>query len=242
MRKPVVGYEGLYEVDELGNIYSLDRVFRVNERRRNYDVHKKGRMLKATKRCRSYMCVGLTKDGKTTTHSVHRIVAQAFIPNPNNLPFVNHKDENPSNNSIENLEWCTAKYNNTYGTKIQRWKEKTIGTHRSKATKDKLRKANIQAFHEKQKRHIEEINSLLLLHNRGKIKTFADMSVFREKVLGILKTRQMTQRDLARKIGVSDQDISKYLHGRLTLNPSIVVAVINALDVSCDYVMGFQDR
>lgn len=51
---------------------------------------------------------------------VHRLIAETFIPNPNNLPQVNHKDENPSNNCVNNLEWCTPKYNSNYGTKLQR--------------------------------------------------------------------------------------------------------------------------
>ena len=51
---------------------------------------------------------------------VHRVVADAFIPNPNNYPCINHKDENPANNKVENLEWCTYKYNNNYGTFAER--------------------------------------------------------------------------------------------------------------------------
>ena len=57
---------------------------------------------------------------------VHRLVAQAFIPNPNNLPCVNHKDENPGNNDFRNLEWCTYKYNSNYGTNPSRHSKKIL--------------------------------------------------------------------------------------------------------------------
>ena len=67
-----------------------------------------------------YMKVGFTINGNMKRCSVHRLVATAFIPNPNNLPIVNHKDENPKNNSINNLEWCDAKYNVNYGTRNER--------------------------------------------------------------------------------------------------------------------------
>lgn len=64
-----------------------------------------------------YKCVTLNMDGKYKLMSVHRLVAQAFIPNPNNYPEVNHKDENPENNTASNLEWCDRTYNNNYGTR-----------------------------------------------------------------------------------------------------------------------------
>ena len=62
------------------------------------------------------MIVRLCKDGCQKTSGVHRLVAQAFIPNPDNLPVINHKDENKLNNNVDNLEWCTMEYNNKYGT------------------------------------------------------------------------------------------------------------------------------
>lgn len=67
-----------------------------------------------------YFYISINIQGKPRTIGVHRLVAMAFIPNPENLPFVNHKDENPQNNNVDNLEWCTHQYNITYGTAIQR--------------------------------------------------------------------------------------------------------------------------
>lgn len=65
-------------------------------------------------------------------YGIHTLVAMAFIPNPNNLPCVNHIDENKSNNSLDNLEWCTWQYNNTYGTRVQR----AVETRRKKGSYD----------------------------------------------------------------------------------------------------------
>ena len=102
--KPVVGYEGLYEVSNLGRVFGIKR-----NNYLMYGVNNKG-----------YCSVLLSKDNKQQRFRVHRIVAMAFIPNPNNLPYVNHKDEDPLNNCVDNLEWCTPKYNSNYGTGIER--------------------------------------------------------------------------------------------------------------------------
>lgn len=69
---------------------------------------------------KGYLKVNLRKDNKTKQYQIHRLVAIAFLPNENNYPFVNHKDENPSNNRVDNLEWCTPKYNVNYGTARER--------------------------------------------------------------------------------------------------------------------------
>ena len=71
-----------------------------------------------------YYRIGLTKNFKRIHYSVHRLVAKAFIPNPENKPQVNHKDENKINNNVNNLEWCTAKYNANYGTRNERTGER----------------------------------------------------------------------------------------------------------------------
>ena len=72
---------------------------------------------------KGYLQVILYKDGKVKHYGVHRLIAEAYIPNPNNLPQVNHKDENKTNNCLQNLEWCDAKYNNNYGTRIEKTKK-----------------------------------------------------------------------------------------------------------------------
>ena len=103
--KPVVGYEGLYEVSNWGRVKSLK--------------FGKERILKQSIR-HGYYSVGLSKNGIVKTYQVHRLVAEAFIDNTDNLPQVNHKDECKSNNVVSNLEWCTHEYNNSYGTRNKR--------------------------------------------------------------------------------------------------------------------------
>lgn len=110
--RPVKGYEGLYEVSNKGRVRSLHggRI----------------RILKPNPNKKGYMRINLFKggNGKHKMYEVHRLVAIAFLPNPFNLPCINHKDENTSNNCVENLEWCTKKYNSRYGTVRQRIGEK----------------------------------------------------------------------------------------------------------------------
>ena len=111
--RPVVGYEGLYEVSSYGRVRSLDRFY--------YRLHK-GKVLSPTKDRYGYLTVTLNCNGKSKTIKIHRLVAQAFIENPDNLPQVNHKDEVKSNNCVDNLEWCSAKYNNNFGTRQERYR------------------------------------------------------------------------------------------------------------------------
>lgn len=115
--KDVVGFEGLYQVSNYGRVKSLNYLHTGKER-----ILKPARI--AMKSGNSYYMVRLCKDGERYNKWVHRLVAEAFIPNPDNLPEVNHKDENGLNNRVDNIEWCTAKYNSNYGTRIQRISKK----------------------------------------------------------------------------------------------------------------------
>lgn len=138
VRKPIKGYEGHYEVDQFGRVYSVDRIVHVNDNGREYDKPLKGKRMKQSVHTKGYKTVPLTKDGKTTTHYVHRLVAEAFIPNPSNLPFINHKDEDKTNNFVENLEWCTEQYNATYGKAREKQAKKLRGRKHSEEHKQKI--------------------------------------------------------------------------------------------------------
>lgn len=108
--KPIPGFDN-YEVSNLGRVKSLfdgrHKIFRE-------------KILKPTPDRKGYLFVFLCKEGKKKRFRVHRLVASAFLENPKNLEQVNHKDECKTNNRVENLEWCDARYNTNYGTRIER--------------------------------------------------------------------------------------------------------------------------
>ena len=108
--RDIKDFEGLYQISNLGRVKSVARIVK---RGTNYKPVAE-RLLKFGGKERGSYFVILSKDGHTYTRYVHRLVAQAFLPNPNNLPVVNHKDENPLNDVVTNLEWCTWSYNNSY--------------------------------------------------------------------------------------------------------------------------------
>lgn len=166
--RSIKGFEGYYEVSNLGRVRSLDRYVTCNNGVNVYNRFKKGVILKTGVKGGGYLFVGLHKDGcKTIEPSVHRLVAEAFIPNPENLPEVNHKDENKTNNSVDNLEWCTRAYNTNYGTRGERYattrkknyvKEEHpfFGKHHTEETKKKLSVINKKYTDEELKQHARE--------------------------------------------------------------------------------------
>lgn len=110
--KDIEGYPN-YQVSNMGRVKSLERID-------NNNHLVKEKILKGIKERKGYFLVSLWKDGEGKSFSVHRLVAQAFLDNPNNLPQVNHKNEIKDDNRVENLEYCDSKYNANYGTRNKR--------------------------------------------------------------------------------------------------------------------------
>lgn len=127
--KDIKGYEGLYQVSSEGRVKSLDHTIVCYNGKGVATKKHTGKILKPFSRSPFYKSVSLRKDGEMRQLLVHRLVAEAFIPNTNNFPLINHKDENPSNNFVENLEWCTHLYNMNYGTCQKRKSEKLKRKH-----------------------------------------------------------------------------------------------------------------
>ena len=137
--KDIKGYEGLYQVSNLGNIRSLDRIVYDFNSSRKSKRFKKGKLLKVRQTGKLYLSAFLSKNNILKKYFVHRLVAEHFVDKSNfkclvsenknevdlNYLFINHIDENPLNNKADNLEWCTIKYNNNYGTRIEKF-NKTI--------------------------------------------------------------------------------------------------------------------
>lgn len=115
--KPVIGYYGLYEVSNFGRVRSLDHYVKHGK---GGLALKKGKILRLNIGGSGYYQVSLSRDNKIKSYSVHRLVAEAFIPNPHNYPCVNHRNENKLDDRVENLEWCDHLYNVQYGTGIER--------------------------------------------------------------------------------------------------------------------------
>lgn len=122
--KDVAGYEGYYMVSSLGRIKSL-----------RFRHIKREKIMIPNLRPDGYMAIGLSKNGVTKTKTVHRLVASAFLENPNNLEMINHKDENRSNNAVSNLEWCSRSYNQLYSLSLHPERNTVFGDNFKKGSK-----------------------------------------------------------------------------------------------------------
>lgn len=116
MWKDVKNFEGLYQVSDCGYVKSVSRT-----KPNNGGVQEvKERVLKQRCDKDGYLAVCLSKNGKHYGRRVNRLVAESYVPNPDHLPVVNHKDENKQNNRVSNLEWCTVQYNTCYGDGLRK--------------------------------------------------------------------------------------------------------------------------
>ena len=126
--RDVVGYEGLYKVSNKGNVRSVARKDSIGRKCG-------GRTLRPVTTKDGYLRIDLHKNGVRNSKYIHRLVAEAFIPNAESLPQVNHLDEVKVNNNVSNLEWCTSKYNSNHGTRNER---------RVQALSKKVRAVNVE--------------------------------------------------------------------------------------------------
>ena len=150
--KPIKGYEGLYEISNKGRVKSLKlikNVYTTGHTRANVVIEREKILKPTSNGVGGYLIIGLKKDGKRKNHYIHRLVANAFIDNPENKSVINHKDYNRENNNASNLEWCTQKENTNYSAhhmKKQHLSKTATGeryiTYRKK---QKLYRVNIKA-------------------------------------------------------------------------------------------------
>lgn len=178
--KDIIGYEGRYMISNLGRVKSLSREVSNGKGVRKIDE----KIITPYTDELGYKKVSLKKDNKGKTSKVHRLVAIAFIPNPMNLPQVNHKDENPSNNNVDNLEWCDAKYNVNYGNHNKKLSKALMGRKLDKKQVEKMSK---------------------MFNGGGNPR--AQKVICNGKTYGCVK-------DLAKEIGIDNSLLMKYIKGK----------------------------
>ena len=139
-------FTGIYEVSDEGRVRSLDRVSKDSKGRKRFFG---GLIRQAFTDKDGYELVSLWNNGKGGIFKVHRLVATAFIPNPDNLPLINHKDENTANNKVDNLEWCDSAYNTNYGSARSKMAEalKRNYTPERREAKSKLAEKEVGFLH-----------------------------------------------------------------------------------------------
>lgn len=146
--KDIKGYEGMYQVSNLGRIKSLDR----KDSRGNFV---KGKILKTSLNGKGYRCLKLSKNGIRKPFRVHRLVAETFIPNPDNLPCIDHINTIKTDNRVENLRWCTLKENMNNPITKETCSKSRMGY---KPTKETIKKISGKNNHNSQKVYCKELN------------------------------------------------------------------------------------
>ena len=217
IRKPIKGWEGYYEIDNMGNFYSLDRVITVYDNGRVYQKPIKGRVTKGHKTEHGYMSVQMCRGNKKEHKYVHQLVAEAFIPNPNGYDVVNHIDENKQNNRADNLEWCTQYYNLNYRGARERQTAKTRGRTQPPEERAKRSKSLKEYF----KTH--------------KSNTYGKPSKHRKPVLGkrideMEWTEYPSVTHAAKAVGIKFQDIGRVCNHKIKQTHGYVFKFVNAKD------------
>lgn len=232
--KPYPDYPFI-EANQFGEIRTKDRVI-VRKDGKKYPV--KGRVLKQHDNGHGYMQVSFQMNGKTVSLSVHRVIAASHIPNPNNLPEVNHKDDNPKNNAVSNLEWCTREYNEDYkknfgttqaevfGHPVFAVNLKTGKILRFKSQSEAARQLGIDSSHisEVVKGHLNIAGGYWFTEDESeiteeKIREIKANMLFLGGVIAVNPEtsevfRFKSQHEAGRKLGVETQNINKVVKGQ----------------------------
>ncbi len=190
--KDVVDFEGLYQVSNMGNVRSL-----------NYRNTGKEGVLKPQKHNRGYLCINLSKEGKCKTFTIHRLVAEAFIPNIDNKPDIDHINTIRDDNRVENLRWVTKKENNNNELSRKHNSEARKGKHHTEESKKKMSESRKgKDNHRKGKHHSEE--------------TKTKMSESRKKKVYCVETNKTypSVKQCARELRLNKSSISNVCNGK----------------------------
>ena len=185
--KPIKGYEGLYEVSNTGLIRSL-----------NCYNYKEPRIMHTSLRKDGYLSVGLSKNNKQITRTVHRLVAEAFLPNPDNLEMVNHKDENKANNNVDNLEWCSRAYNQLYSIKLHPERNKRFAEN-FKGLSSWTQKG-IAHKNTKKVAIIDEQNNIIRTFENASV-AGKELDICPSNITAVCKTNAIPNRNKQRQVG-----------------------------------------